>query len=128
MTSENGVPYWSFCIEYLERGSNTASSASPAASRSGKGKIDYREILTESEFIVFAKLRDLRKEIAAEEAVPVYAIFTNEQLAAFVRAKAATKADLSQVTGVGEARLEKYGDRILECIRSSLSGSSDEAS
>ena len=52
----------------------------------GKNKVDYKEILTPEQFAVFARLRELRKEIASREAVPVYTIFTNEQLSQMVQA------------------------------------------
>jgi superfamily II DNA helicase RecQ len=50
-----------------------------------KGRIDYREILPSEDFLVFVKLRDLRKQMAQAEAAPVYTIFTNDQLAEMVR-------------------------------------------
>ena len=74
-----------------------------------KNKIDYKDVLKPEEFAVFAKLRDLRKQIAQAEAVPVYTIFTNEQLADMVRAKVTTRAGLGKIDGIGEARVEKYG-------------------
>lgn len=49
-------------------------------------RTDYREILSPSEFALFAKLRELRKWLAAQEGVPVYAVLTNEQMAALGRA------------------------------------------
>jgi superfamily II DNA helicase RecQ len=55
----------------------------------------------------------LRKEIAAAEAVPVYTIFTNEQLATMVREHVITKGDLEKIAGVGDARVLKYADRFL---------------
>ena len=47
--------------------------------------------------------------IAKDEAVPVYMVFTNEQLAQMVRRRP-SKADLDKIAGVGEARIQKYGD------------------
>jgi ATP-dependent DNA helicase RecQ len=49
--------------------------------------------------------------------VPVYTIFTNEQLAQMVQAKAQHRADLERIAGVGDARIEKYGPRFLEVLR-----------
>ncbi|MCA9129783.1 MAG: HRDC domain-containing protein [Planctomycetales bacterium] len=88
LVSESNNAYWSFCVEYLER--NNSQEVVGNSRRSGKPKIDYREVLTETEFADFAKLRGLRKELAAAEGVPIYAVFTNEQLAALARAKAQT--------------------------------------
>jgi superfamily II DNA helicase RecQ len=75
-------------------------------------KADYREQLTSSEFIVFSQLRDLRKRIANEEGVPVYAVFTNAQLAQIVQHRMMTITQFATVEGIGKSRLEKYGDQI----------------
>ncbi len=63
--------FWSLCIDCLE-----SSSAETKAGRGSKprGK-DYKEILSPEDFAFFAKLRDLRKEIAQAEAVPVYTLY-----------------------------------------------------
>ena len=58
----------------------------------------------------------MRKEIAQAEGVPVYTIFTNEQLAQMVQSRATTKAALEKIAGVGDARIEKYGARMLEVL------------
>ncbi len=79
--------------------------------------MDYKEILKPEDFAVFARLRDLRKEIAQAEAVPVYTIFTNEQLAQMVQQKATSKTGLEKVAGVGDARIEKYGSRVLTVLQ-----------
>ena len=59
-----------------------------------KDIIDYRQILSEEDFAVFAKLRDLRKKLAENTGVPVYAVFTNEQLAQIVLKKCNSKTAL----------------------------------
>lgn len=90
-------------------------------------RIDYREVLTPDQFELFAKLRTLRQQIAKEEAVPVYVVFTNEQLAEIVRKGARSKSDLGRIDGVGDARIQKYGERFLSCLKEHLGGT-DEAS
>jgi superfamily II DNA helicase RecQ len=52
--------------------------------------------------------------VAEKEGVPVYVVFTNEQLAEMVKKKVSSKAALKEIEGVGEARVEKYGDAVLE--------------
>lgn len=111
LIDQGGGSFWAVCVDYLE--GSPVSTGRPGPSR---GKVDYKEILSAEEFTLFAKLRDLRKEIAQAEAVPVYTIFTNEQLAGMVQAKATTKSDLESIAGVGDARIEKYGDRFLTCL------------
>jgi hypothetical protein len=51
--------------------------------------------------------------MAQAEGVPVYTIFTNEQLAQRVQSRATTKAALEKIAGVGDVRIEKYGGRML---------------
>jgi superfamily II DNA helicase RecQ len=55
----------------------------------------------------------LRKNIADSEGVPVYTVFTNEQLAEIVRQKITTKNALSGIQGVGGKKIEKYGDNFI---------------
>ena len=103
--------FWAFCVEHLD------GSSTPAGALPGRGpKVDYREVLNEAEFAVFSKLREWRKTVAEKEAIPVYAVLSNEQLAAIVQSKAATKAALKEIEGVGGARVEKYGDALLPIL------------
>ena len=96
-----------FCVEYhTPRGS---SSEPRTNSRSNNARVDYREVLSPEDFAVFAKLRDVRKEIATAEAVPVYMVFTNEQLAQVVKTRVATKTDLAKISGLGIVRVRHFG-------------------
>jgi superfamily II DNA helicase RecQ len=45
----------------------------------------------------------------------VYAVFSNEQLAQIVSRQCQSLADLAQIEGVGQARVDKYGSAILAC-------------
>jgi superfamily II DNA helicase RecQ len=103
----------SFCVDYLDPVATGGRGSRQSRYRS---KVDYREVLSNEDFAVFSKLRDLRKEVAQETGVPVYAIFNNEQLAQIVQRKASTKADLEAITHVGDARIEKYGSRFLDFL------------
>lgn len=106
--------FWTFCVDYLEAAKGSSPNDRAATF---KNKTDYKEILKPDEFIVYAKLRELRKQIAQEEAVPVYTIFTNEQLAKVVQARVASGADLQKIDGIGGARWEKYGRRVLDLLQ-----------
>lgn len=103
--------YWCFCIDFVE---GTPRGKSKEGGR--RGQVDYKELLKPDEFALFAKLRDLRKELAQAEAVPVYTIFTNEQLSQIVQNRATTKESLRAIDGLGNARVEKYGARIADVI------------
>ncbi|MFO0905757.1 MAG: HRDC domain-containing protein [Pirellulales bacterium] len=106
--------FWSFCIDYVEL-SRAGDGSSAVSSGKSKGK-DYKQILNEADFAVFARLRDLRREISQAEAVPIYTVFTNEQLAQMVQNRVRTKSALTAIAGVGDARSEKYGPRFLELL------------
>jgi superfamily II DNA helicase RecQ len=101
--------FWSVCVTWLDGGGEK--------SQRPKSRVDYKEILDEKDFAVFAKLRTLRKRIADKEGLPVYALFSNEQLAAMVQKRITTHAVLGTLDGVGKARLEKYGQVFLELLR-----------
>ena len=101
--------FWAFCVEYLD---GTASEKG----RTATPKVDYKEVLSESDFASFCKLRDLRKALAEKEAVPAYSIFTNEQLAAMVTERIDSLAALGKISGVGAARIEKYGEAFVSLL------------
>ena len=71
--------FWAFCVDDLE--SSGAPAPSVPRDRDGqlRNKVDDRERLSPEDFAVFVRLRDLRKDMAQAEAVPVYTVFTNEQ-------------------------------------------------
>ena len=99
---QGSASFWTFCVDYLE-----PASAGTADGRQGvqRGKVDYKEVLKPEEFAVFARLREVRKEMAQGEGVPVYTIFNNEQLAHMVQARASDRAALEKIAGVGDARI-----------------------
>jgi superfamily II DNA helicase RecQ len=111
---QGSTSFWTFCVDYLD-----GQASGSGGDRGARGKVDYKEVLSPEEFTVFAKLRDVRKEIAQAEAVPVYTIFTSEQLAEMVKIRATAKGDLEKVAGLGEGRIEKYGARMIEVLSAS---------
>ena len=66
---------------------------------------------------LFAILRKNRKEIADRANLPPFTIFHDRTLKEMAFRLPKTREDLSQVYGVGTAKLEKYGDIFLELIR-----------
>ncbi|MGB3917414.1 HRDC domain-containing protein [Thiothrix litoralis] len=86
--------YWSVCVTYLEPSS---SSSKPTKAVDKRGQVDYREILVAEDFAIYAKLRDLRKTISEAENAPVYAIFSNAQMADMVTNRATSLTALGEV-------------------------------
>ena len=71
--------------------------------------------ITDSERI-FESLRTLRKEIAQKEGLPPYMIFADSTLKEMARICPGNRVELLRINGVGEIKLEKYGDLFLERI------------
>ncbi len=111
----NGVhSAWAICVTYVDGVAAAPGTADPSKK---KGTVDYREVLHDAEFLVFAKLRDLRKQLAQRDGVPAWAVFTNEQLAAMVRGGGPrSAAELGKIEGIGPAKMEKYVGPFLEII------------
>lgn len=105
--------YWSVCVSYLDQSTHPGK---PAVLANKRNQTDYRELLSETDFTLYSRLRDVRKTLAEAEGVPIYAIFSNAQLAAMVTSKVTTLAALGDIEGVGAAKLEKYGASFLALL------------
>lgn len=87
-----------------------------AKSRKTKAGVLGREQFTKKEESLFEKLRALRSEIAREEKVPPYIVFSDKTLTHMCIVKPKTREEMLKVSGVGEFKFEKYGERFLRCI------------
>ena len=113
----DGIPYLVFCLEYIP-----AQEAHGVASNADGGeRKDVWQSLSPDERAAYAKLRDLRNELAAAEHVKAFVIFTNEQLAEMVRRRVATLEEMKGIPEVGRSRLEKYCPRFLELLQTLFS-------
>lgn len=74
------------------------------------------EFTGEADPSLFAQLRELRLAIAKEERVPPYIVFSDKTLAHMCILHPKTKEEMLQVTGVGEKKYEKYGERFLALL------------
>ena len=104
---------WAVCISFDEGGATQRTP--PSTPRSDK--VDYRDVLSEPEFAVFSRMRALRKTMSEQEGVPAYAVFTNDQIAQIVQRRIVVLASLRDIQGVGESRVEKYGESFLNLMR-----------
>ncbi|MBK4148298.1 ATP-dependent DNA helicase UvrD2 [Corynebacterium macginleyi] len=66
---------------------------------------------------VFSALRSWRAQVAREEKVPAYVIFTDATLQAISEELPEDEAELLSISGIGPNKLERYGGQILEIIR-----------
>ncbi|HJV45435.1 MAG TPA: DNA helicase RecQ [Bacillota bacterium] len=65
---------------------------------------------------IFQKLRDLRKQIADQQGIPPYLVFSDSTLREMAIQLPQTRYELLQVKGVGEAKLAAYGESFLEAL------------
>jgi ATP-dependent DNA helicase RecQ len=62
-------------------------------------------------------LRECRKQLAVEHDVPPYVIFHDATLKQMIAARPADLDALLTISGVGQAKLARYGDRFLDVLR-----------
>lgn len=65
---------------------------------------------------VFETLRAWRAAEAKEQGVPAYVVFHDATLREIATLRPSSVTQLSTVTGVGESKLEKYGERVLAAL------------
>ncbi len=65
---------------------------------------------------LFEHLRRLRKGLAEEQGVPPYVVFSDAALKEMARKKPETLAAFRLISGVGDVKLERYGDAFTEAI------------
>ena len=105
---------WSFCVRYL------ANSLPGGNFSTGKIKVDYKNELSEAHFTIFSKLREIRKELATADAVPAYAVFTDEELSAIAQMPQLSPGEMQKLKGIGEKKMEKYGNQLLLMYQSKI--------
>ncbi len=66
--------------------------------------------------LLFEALRTKRREIASGQGVPAYVVFNDATLVEFVRYRPRNETEFAEITGVGEAKLARYGATFLEVI------------
>lgn len=68
---------------------------------------------------LFGQLRAWRAGVAKEQAVPAYVVFSDATLTGIAEARPTSLAELRQVSGVGDAKLERYGAGVLAVLGAS---------
>ena len=88
--------------------------------RKGKWSVfeDYDKTL-------FDRLRALRKRFADEQQVPPYIIFSDKTLHEMCRRYPVVLPEMAAITGVGDAKLERYGDEFIRDIKAYLNENPD---
>jgi ATP-dependent DNA helicase RecQ len=87
----------------------------PAAGGADATRVEAVE-LSAADAAVFEQLRAWRGATAREQSLPAYTVFHDATLRAIAMARPATLAELSEINGVGEAKLAKYGEQVLDLL------------
>ena len=88
-----------------------ASASGKSRSRSAQA-----EPFDDEDEALLANLKSWRTETAREQGVPPYVVFNDKTLIAIAQARPQTDDDLLAVSGVGPAKLERYGEAVLELV------------
>jgi len=91
----------------------TRPVAAPEPAEHRAGEIGCDEAL-------FEKLRQLRKQLADQQAVPPYIIFSDVALRQMARFYPQSEADFARISGVGEKKLREFGGPFMAEIASHL--------
>ncbi len=104
---------WVFLVEYSDIDGSKAGYTMSS-------KIDWRDVLTPSQFAVYDWLRKRRKEISDKTKIPLYGILSNEQLALMSQNLPKTKEDFLKIKGINESKYKQWGEVFLKAIESAL--------
>ena len=83
------------------------------APKTSKTSKDKTAVLDENGKAIFERLRALRRSIAEKAKVPPYVVFSDKTLILMSAAKPSTLDEMSAISGVGDFKLEKYGEIFL---------------
>lgn len=113
---------WAFLIEYsdYEIGKTFPNSQT--------SKVDYKDVLNPTEFAIFDNLRKVRKEISDKTRMPLYGIFSNEQLSLMAKNPPKTKDEFLQIKGVNEQKFKQFGEIFLNALKSVSSSNPSDSS
>jgi ATP-dependent DNA helicase RecQ len=99
-----------------ERGAKAGTGSSGGKSRrAAQGRMPAAELPAEAE-PRFERLRAWRGAAAKEQGVPAYVIFHDATLRQIAASPPSTLAELSNINGVGETKLARYGQQILDVL------------
>ena len=113
----------------LQRRYNTVSSVAQLTAHFGRGPGAIASRLNrlglnpdkfmdaDNNQALFDELRALRRRLADEQSVPAFVVFSDATLKAMAAARPADRQAMLRVSGVGPAKLERYGEAFLAVVR-----------
>lgn len=98
---------------WLRRDLEVSSRKVSRAERGSRAKEVYEQV---SDDPLWFALKAKRMELAREQGVPPYVIFHDSTLLEILNRKPQTLTEMGRITGVGQAKLARYGDDFLEVL------------
>lgn len=98
----------------------------PAGQRAPAAIRRKSDILNSKGLDLFGRLRALRSEIARQEGMPPYIIFSDKTLVDMCIRLPFTHEEMLEVSGVGEHKMEKYGEPFLAELRAYTGGEKEK--
>lgn len=75
-----------------------------------------QSIVEDKDRVLWEELRNLRMTLAKAQGVPPYVIFHDATLMELVRYRPANREDMAMISGVGDAKLDRYGEHFIHAI------------
>lgn len=88
----------------------------PAAATRSKSKARAKHWIDDQDQPLWEALRAKRRELADEHDVPPYVIFHDATLLAMLEQKPRDMSEMAKISGVGQHKLESYGEAFLEVV------------
>jgi ATP-dependent DNA helicase RecQ len=99
------------------KGSGRYTATGGASGKTAKAAQGAPADLDDAARVRFEALRAWRTEVAREHNLPSYIVFSNAALADMARRAPTTLAELGEISGVGEKKLDAYGRDILRALK-----------
>jgi ATP-dependent DNA helicase RecQ len=84
--------------------------------RAGSGRPGAAAAAAPADLALMERLRAWRREVSAAQGVPAYVVFPDRTLAEIAGRRPRSLAELGAVSGVGPAKLERYGEQVLALL------------
>lgn len=112
-------------LKLTEKGDNVLYGREKVTALKREDVKERRRAVSGREFepydeVLFEKLRILRKKLADDQQVPPFIIFSDRSLHEMCRYYPAALPDMKKISGVGDAKLKRYGDDFIREIKTYL--------
>jgi len=114
---QNGnMSYWTFVVRY--HGEEQISVR--------ENKKDFMTVLGRDIFERFSILREIRKQIAANEQVKTFMVFTDKELAEIAKMPELIPEKMIAIKGIGDKKIERFGYKLVQMFNNKLQNETSE--